>query len=427
MAILHFEHWSYKFTEDNLRYCSPNKSIKEIKSKLRSAVNDASKVFETEFPIEIDENLLLCANEAFPEAALADPLADIKIWDEWRSGARVFPYPGVYARLSINQQLGKKNSTSSIGVIGEIIAGILGQALISPDVLVRVIGAWPDFIFSPTKNQNRYPFLEAKAFTPQAKSLLDGFFDIPKDEWGECLINATRQLTIDPFVKMWYSFTEIQEIRPTLRLSTKFFELDVPDERRDSHVFSAPDALVNGLAERAIQTGIFHLLKKSRTFDFTLFISKNSSKQRKKAEQELIDVSKEGIESVLNTIKYLDLVKVDRGKLEESIIEQVKNLKLSESEADEEYLISITSQDAVGEIDFVRQVGTQRIYKINLPYNKRRKLVEDWQPDFFKIKPPYEPLDECDLWRCGNFLFFLCDGKKETIGKISQQILERVF
>ncbi|MBD1906454.1 hypothetical protein H6F53_13300 [Trichocoleus sp. FACHB-832] len=426
VATLHFEHWSYKFTEDNLRYCSPNKSIKETKFKLCSAVTGATKVFETKSPIQINENFLLCANEAFPEAALADPLADIKIWDEWRSGARVFPYPGEYARLSINQQLGKKNSTSSIGVIGEIIAGILGQVLISPDVLVRVIGAWPDFIFSPTKNQNRYPFLEAKAFTPQAKSLLDSFFDIPRDEWGECLINAARQLTIDPFVKMWYSFTEIQEIRPTLRLSTKFFELDVPDERRDNHVFSAPDALVNGLAERAIQTGIFHLLK-SRTFDFTLFINKNSSKQRKKAEQELINVSKEGIESVLNTIKYLDLVKVDRGKLQEGIIEQIKNLKLSESEADKEYLTSITSQDLIGEIDFVRRIGTQSIYKINIPYNKRGDIVKNWKPNFFEINLPYKHLDECDLWRCGGFLFFLCDGKKETIGKISQQILERVF
>ncbi|MBD1838863.1 hypothetical protein [Coleofasciculus sp. FACHB-501] len=426
MATLHFEHWSYKFTEDDLRYCSPNKSIKETKSKLCSAVTGATKVFGTEFPIEIDEDFLLCANEAFPEAALADPLADIKIWDEWRSGARVFPYPGKYARLSITQQLGKKNSTSSIGVIGEILAGILGQVLISPDVLVRVIGAWPDFIFSPTKNQNRYPFLEAKAFTPQAKSLLDSEFGIPRDEWGECLINAARQLTIDPFVKMWYSFTEIQEIRPNLRLFTKFFELDVPDERRDNHVFSAPDALVNGLAERAIQTGIFHLLKSGK-FDFTLLINKNSSKQRKKAEQELINVSKEGMESVLNTIKYLDLVKVDRGKLQEGIIEQVKNLKLSESEADEEYLMSITSQDLIGEIDFVRQVGTQSIYKINIPSNKRGDIVTNWEPNFFEINSPYEHLDECDLWRCGCFLFFLCDGRKETIDRISQQVLELIF
>ena len=116
--------------------------------------------------IECSENQIRSGNEAFAEAAVADPIADLEVWDEWRSGTRYFPYPGRYSRLGITRQDDKTSSPSSVGVIGEIMAGFFAQAGESPWVLVRVVRRWPDFIFSD--RDGTYSFVESKAFTNQS-------------------------------------------------------------------------------------------------------------------------------------------------------------------------------------------------------------------------------------------------------------------
>jgi hypothetical protein len=288
-----FEHWRYTFSEEDLQCGSPNKK-KIAKTKLCSALKSAKQVFKTDKPILFKEAQIICANEAFPEAAIADPLADIEVWNQWRSGVRIFPYPGKYAPLSITNQPPKTSSTSSVGVIGEIMAGLFGQAIVGHDVLVRVIHEWPDFIFFPV--DGHYGFLEAKAFTPQPESYLDSFFKVPKNVLGECLVNATHQLTLDPFVKIWYSFTEIQQLQPSMRFSVKFFELDVPDERCKNKQKPTPAPVIDGLGERAIQMAIIELSEKIPDL-MSRFIKRNNN-NRKYTEQKLIKHSHERIKSV---------------------------------------------------------------------------------------------------------------------------------
>lgn len=56
---------------------------------------------------------------------------------------------------------------------------------------------------------------------------------IPIGELGDVLIDAVQHLNFDPFVKMWYSFTAIQQIEPIAYFNTQFLELDVVQTRRD--------------------------------------------------------------------------------------------------------------------------------------------------------------------------------------------------
>ncbi|MBS0261388.1 MAG: hypothetical protein JSS02_05475, partial [Planctomycetes bacterium] len=172
MIDVSFEHWRYTFTEEILRrYGSRHYSRADVGWVLfEEACREATLKDGHHLMFHPDQ--ILCSNEAFPEAAVADPLADLEIWDEWNNGTRAFPYPGRYSKLGITTQEDKTSSPSSIGVIGEIMAGIFAQAGICPWVLVRVVRKWPDFIFS--QNNGMYSFVESKAFTTDPEENAEG-------------------------------------------------------------------------------------------------------------------------------------------------------------------------------------------------------------------------------------------------------------
>jgi hypothetical protein len=254
MIDVTFEHWRYVFADEELiRYGSPHFDRKSAGQALASAVR-TNAILENSSALQFSEKLILCANEAFPEAAVADPLADLEVWDEWRTGIRSFPYPGRYGRLGIKRQDTKTNSTSSTGVLGEIMAGLFAQSGIAPWVLVRVIRRWPDFIFYV--RDDRYAFVEAKAFTGDPGGGGGSAPHIPDALLGECVVDAVHQLNADPFVQIWGAFTHIQQISP-MRLNVTFLELDVGDDRRNvvkKRVL--PHAVMLGLAERALRRAV---------------------------------------------------------------------------------------------------------------------------------------------------------------------------
>ena len=117
-----FEHWSFCVSEETLTQSGSryNDSL-EAKAILLKSLKKKAKQEHSE-NLSFSRSHLICANEAFPESPVADPIADLEIYDEWKSGIRQFPYPGRYERLGIVTQFGKINSPSSTGVIGEIIA-----------------------------------------------------------------------------------------------------------------------------------------------------------------------------------------------------------------------------------------------------------------------------------------------------------------
>jgi hypothetical protein len=411
MIEVEFKHWKYEFSDDDLQHGSPNK--KGIaKTMLRAALQQATLVQEETVNFTVEQ--ILCANEAFPEAAVADPLADLKIWNEWRSGVRIFPYPGNYSRLSITNQPPKTNSTSSIGVIGEIMAAIFGQALIAPEVLVRVIQRWPDFIFYP--RDGRYAFLEAKAFTQRIKITSENQFGIPATEFGECLLDAVHHQNFDPFVKIWYAFTGIQQIEPICRFSTQLIELDVNQSKREGRQVIVPQLVIDGLAERAIQRGIFCLSESEADWRRILkyFSTRERNSLRENAEKKITFLAKREIEFVLNDAGIDTAMKIDRKLLEASIETQVHYLIIPESSEGDELHYSIPKQAKNDGSIFIRKLGLDSLYKMELSLDERIEIAKQWKPKLKQANEPWKSTDSNKkFWRCGSVAFSLVSDSNE--------------
>ena len=255
MIDVSFEHWAYELPEELLvRYGSPHFDENSAGRALSLEVKrDATRV--TSHSMVFQSSQILCGNEAFPEAAVADPIADLEVWHDWRSGIRAFPYPGRYGRLGIRRQEAKTSSPSSVGVLGEIMVGLYSQAGISPWIIVRVIRRWPDFIFY-TEATGRYAFVEAKAFTQESSGRSGLSVRIPDALLGECLVKAVHQTNADPFVTVWGSFTDIVQVAP-MRLLVTFLELNPPSSKLDFDLPRfLPQPVLVGLAERAISRAI---------------------------------------------------------------------------------------------------------------------------------------------------------------------------
>lgn len=247
---IRFQHWEYQIADEMLvRYGSPFFSRPDAGNALQERLLSGAVMVSSQ-TLNLQEQQIICANEAFPEAAVADPLADLQVWDEWETGHRIFPYPGRFSRLGLTRQEGKTSSPSSVGVLGEIFAGLFAQAYVAPQVLVRVIRHWPDLIFYA--GEEVYAFVEAKAFTEK----LDGRHlqdRVPGALLRELLCNAVAQLNADPHLEIWGSFTGVLTIQPQFTLAVTFLRLTPPPSRRGANPRkNLPPAVVRGVAERAL-------------------------------------------------------------------------------------------------------------------------------------------------------------------------------
>ena len=417
MIEVSFEHWKYEFSEEDLQYGSSHFGEGEARKNLRDALDKARSTGKakriTKDSIDFTESHIICANESFPEAAIADPIADLEVWNEWRSGVRIFPYSGQYSKLSITNQPGKGSSPSSIGVVGEIMAGLFGQAIISPWVLVRVIRRWPDFIFYT--NDGRYAFLEAKAFTSKNKNAsVNSLDNVLEATLGECLLNAVRHQTIDPVVKIFYSFTQIKEIQPNIRLAVTFLELDVPDSRRNNTKISAPQPLIDGLAERAIQKAINQYMTENR-------LDELRRNQIDKIKSKIKFLANNLIEEVLNDFKSLSNhdsnskaysfkeMDIDIRRIEKSIDKQVRDFKIPEVAEDMLLLPSYIQRDD----GFVRRLSFGSLYRRDLRIKEQVEVNKEWESNWKLANKPWKENSDKTYWRFGSVAFSLVQRKSE--------------
>ena len=280
-----------------VRYGSPHFEPSRARGDLPEHVARVSKPVRHLSEVRFSRPQLIAANEAFPEAAVADPIADLELWEEWNRGTRTFPYPGRYCRLGISTQEGKTTSPSSVGVLGEIMAGLFAQAGISPWVIVRVVRRWPDFIFYTPHDQGRHAFVEAKAFTTAPEGSPELFRRVHSNLLGEVAHQAVLQLNADPFVKVWGAFTHIASISP-MKLRVTFIEFDCGDARRAGAVHRAlPHAVVEGLATRAL----WQAASKMRDEELEELRSKSGRRSggRFEAERRLTQIATEELKNLL--------------------------------------------------------------------------------------------------------------------------------
>jgi hypothetical protein len=412
MIDVSFEHWRYTFTEEMLtkygsRYFTRNDAGANYYGDIIHRAEQVSSL-----NLNFSERQIRLGNEAFAESAVADPIADLEVWDEWRSGTRYFPYRGIFSRLGITRQDDKTSSPSSVGVIGEIMAGFFAQAGVSPWLLVRVVRRWPDFIFADRRST--YSFVESKAFTGTppgrhglAGRVLDGLL-------VEAAVDAAQQLSSDPFGRVWNSFTQISSIIP-MRFQVTFFEFNVPDARRISQPLrTVPAAVAEGFAERAVNTAVARL-----------GLSENDTRLtdpiRRKGEllPALRSLTQKEVDILLREIDTEAPIPDGRRLVEEAVatfldrLEKRKWKPPKSGNLSGRRLTEAKQEAVLGRLSPIRVSGEEIIYIADLADEEILRIRRAWAPDWSQASLPCGKINGVDMWRCGGAVFCLGDRKQE--------------
>lgn len=277
-----FEHRRWEVPDEVLRrYGSPHFSRSEAGKAVETLARRHS-VHVASGNHRIPRLAITAANEAYAEAAVADPVNDLLVWSDWRSGKRRFPYAGRYVPLDIASQQTKTVATSALGVLGEAVTGLYAQAGIGVSPLVRVIGRWPDLIFD---SSGEIHFVEAKATTSEDKyEAADAMPWVSPAKLQEFVLNAVQQFGADPWVTIWGSFVTVSVPDASqMDLKVTFLELSAPS-RRAAIPQTVPQIVWAGLARRAVaralalvnaEAQVWRLGSKERTWDSLKGIRRN--------------------------------------------------------------------------------------------------------------------------------------------------------
>ena len=415
-----FNWYEHTFDDSTLmKYGSPHFSSKDAGDILSEIVNTGkSTVVEGKF-LDFQRAQIICANEVFPEAAVADPIADLEVWNEWRSGVRTFPYPGQYSRLGLWKQESKTPSNISTGVMGEIMTGLFGQSVVAPWTLVRVVGRWPDFIFYT--GDGCYAFVESKAFI-DAKSALP-LEAVDGRVLGDGLVKAVVQLNADPFVRVWYCFTQICEISPTMRLRVTLLKLDAPGRKRESLTCRVlPDVIVRSLARQAIEHAVANPELEAAILDVVSqtggktdsatrpFVGKTrrnrnaTTREKENADvllRQIVQAAKDGLEQVLSLAAPDELLGDLRRSVEVAIEEESRELSITSEISGSRFAVA-KARASQGKLARLRPYGNEHILLADLPLAQREALTLKWKSDWETASRPLDLLSGNELWRCGS-------------------------
>lgn len=400
-ATVNFLHYEAELADDVLsrlgsRYFNKKEAGKQLRKwllrRVRSPLHRAELTFS--------RSQLACANEVFPEAALADPVADLEVWDEWRTGLRRFPYPGVYTRLDILRQGAKTSATSSVGVLGEILAGLFSQSFVSPLVVVRPIRRWPDFIFLAM--DQRYSFVESKA---SATLEPDHPFDLEhvKEELlGEGLIDAVQELNAEPFLRIWLSFSDVTSVQP-LVMNVCVLELHAPHSRLASRTHRVPDAVVDGLAERLLVSTAADLEPQFEDL-FARVADESEKEARKELWQRLKTHARERADEMVALVVPEGMEAVAADAIRQKLGGLRRPRKLSMKSLEGKRLTDAKRAAAEGLLTPLRRAwGTDEwLMLADLPPEELAALRSGWRPDWEQANRPWGSSDELALWRCSS-------------------------
>jgi hypothetical protein len=397
IVATNFTHLRSEFTDRELcRYGSPHVSKKEVGEELFPELRSRGSRPVCELDCGFQRKQIICANDVFPEAVSADPLADLEIWDEWQQNIRRFPFPGLFSPLGIAGQTGKTTSSTSVGVLGEIMCGLFSQAYISPWVIVRPIRRWPDFIFFCS--DDRYAFVESKAFTGTSEGSSDPWARVPRPIMYDCINHAVHQLNADPFVTVWFSFTEISRIDP-LELRVTFLELNAPEHRHaDRSRRVVPQAVVQGLAERAVSTGAAKVIQKEGFFPGDNFGARTAKGRTQKeievfSVEEVAKVMADSVPEALHESAKEEIQKQAR-KIAAKAIPGSSDPGRRMTAAKE-----LASEGQCGEL---RSLGSERLYLVDLTAEQRRLLEREWSPNWEQATQKWKTILGTDFWRCSS-------------------------
>jgi len=214
---------------------------------------------------------------------------------------------------------------------------------------------FPDFIF--LQRNGTYAFVESKAFTGNRSVKSHPLEKVPRTEMQECILNAVQQLNADPFIAVWYAFTEIQNIDP-IEVSVIFLELTASSGTKDSKKCRfLPEALRKGLAERAVSSATASLEDSAHGQLFS------ASANRQK--EQLFDVAAEESRRLIRTTVPETL----QADALDSIAKEAKKIaaKLKASPSDEgKRLEAAKKMVAEGRLGTLRSTPSGTLYLVDL-------------------------------------------------------------
>lgn len=415
-----FEWWTCALSARELRkWGSPHFDWKQVGQAVTDIFRSSGTVRQ-KGRLTFSRDLIAVANHAYPEAALVDPVADLELWEEWRQGLREFPYLGRYAPLGIFQQSGKTSSTSSLGVLGEVLAGRWAESLIAPTILVRVVRRWPDFIlFARVDNARRFAFVESKAIGPDASihNVLCGGNRIPDAQFVELGDQVVRQLNADPFIEVWGAFTFVQTISPMHAAFTLVQFTAADDKKAESKRTGIPEPVLARLAERCLGSAVADMNEGERA-DF--FGSQKNSRFRKEVEHRLIAGAMDTFQGVINN-ELLDSVGVNDEEISPYLEQAIRRLPR------ELHLPGRRTRDArkatleSGGFTPIGSVGAQQIFMSNLPESDETKLTNEWSSDWSRAAAPWDVQNGVTMWRAGGAVYTVSDQDLSGVPVVPKQ------
>jgi hypothetical protein len=408
-----FEHWQYTFPDDLLvKYGSPFFSQNDAGWAYTHHIHDHATRRTPQF-LTFTEHQIVAGNEAFPENAVADPIADLEVWDEWKQGTRYFPYPGRYSKLGITHQEQKTSCPASVGVLGEIMAGFFGQAGVSPWILVRVVRHWPDFIFS--HSDRTYSFVESKAFATNASGDTGLRARTLDAHLVEGAFHAAQQLNCDSFGRVWYCITQIRGVTP-LDLVVTLLELRVSDARKVAQTIrTMPAVVAEGLAERAVNQAaakiglvdadeaVVRLKSEGQRLKSSL-----ESQARAEVEGLLSEASEEP-----SSIHDVQPISEAINRIVTSLASRKRASRFSEDKVGTRFRAAKESA-AECRLSRLRGSGDSTLFLADLPRNSIRQTRHNWVPDWAAASNPWGQVRGTPLWRCGGAV--ICTGSEELEG-----------
>lgn len=414
-ASIQYCHFRTELPDDVLsRLGSRYQSRKDAGSQLRGFVLGHAGEPRNAGCLTLPAGQLTCANEVFPEAALADPVADLEVWQEWRSGLRQFPYPGVYARLDIWHQEMKMAATSSIGVLGEIVTGLLSQSVVAPFVVVRPVRRWPDFIYLAHES-SEYAFVESKASASFAESEADGLRSVPKALLADGLADAVQELNAEPHIAVWLYFTDIVGVQP-LRVSVTVLEVVADPARKAERRQRVPDAIIAGLTERAMCATVAEFAPELER----LAATRPWEPERSEKWEELWSRIREAASNRIPDLVDATVPTALRSDARRLIGEGVTRVRMKSIDAvtgDGRRLALAKQTAARGEFAPLRQVAEQgrSLFLADMPPADIERTRSAWKPDWARAGAPLRRQHGVDIWRCSSAA--LAIGPAELDGK----------
>jgi hypothetical protein len=197
----------------------------------------------------------------------------------------------------------------------------------------------------------------------------------------ECLVEAVQQLNADPYVKVWGAFTQTWRITP-MELAVTFLELDVPESYRANRPHRIlPQAVLVGLAERAISTAAANLAEyEIEVLTSKARSSKGESSARATVEGKLIQLAMEEMKALVAS-EEADVVLAaspEHSEFEREIERQVQKVRVPEKRIGRRFY-EAKVQAGEGTLRQVRSIGTSSLLMVGLSTEQRLQATRNWE------------------------------------------------